>query len=607
MTKISKWFAATTAFATLAGTFVSVAAPLSASAATKIKNPFPVTVKSSKKAIKGGTLQFAEVSDTPFVGEWVSSLSTEQTDSDVEQPANESLFWTNSQFKFKNGGPANISFDDKAKTATITLRKNLKWSDGSEVTAKDVEYEYEIVANSAYGSSRWTDSFDDIVGLQAYHEGKAKTISGITYPDGENGKVLKIQFKEMKPGFTQSGNGYFLETAEPYNYLKNVDPKKLVSDAKTTTKPLTTGPFRVKKIVPGESISYERNPYYWGAKPKLNGVNVTIVSTAKAVASMKSHQYDIYNGLGNDQFKQAKNVKGYTVTGNQALYFQALYFNLGHYDAKKSVNVTDRKTPLQKVDLRKAMGYARNVAQVSKKYDSGLTVPANTTVPPVFKSFWDSSVPGYSATQNLKKANSLLTKGGFKWHNSKKQDYRIDPSTGKKLTLIYLARSGATNSEIVAQNYIQQWKKVGITVKLYKGKLTDFNSWVSMTTDPTADQNWDFTDGAWSTSSEPSQTDLFSASAPFNFGHYTSKKLTALLNATNSQKSLKTSYRIKQFKKYQKYVYDTAFVIPTKYEINWTPTNKRIKSYTSAYGNAGTTTGNWWTTAQLVSKKPLTK
>ncbi|MFT8878706.1 MAG: oligopeptide ABC transporter substrate-binding protein [Oenococcus sp.] len=605
MKKISKWFAGTTAFATLAGSAVSVAAPLAASAATKIKNPFPVTYKSSKKAIKGGVLKYAEVSDTPFVGQWVSSLSTEAIDADVEAPAAESLFWTDSQFKFKKGGPANISFNDKAKTATITLRKNLKWSNGSEVTAKDVEYEYEIVANPAYGSSRWTDSFDDIVGLQEYHAGKAKTISGITFPDGPTGKVVKIQFKEMKPGFTQSGNGYFLETAEPYDYLKNVDPKKLVSDATTTTKPLTTGPFRVKKIVPGESIAYERNPYYWGAKPKLNGVNVTIVSTAKAIASMKSHQYDVYKGLGNDQFKQAKTVKGYTITGNQALYFSALYFNLGHYDSKKSVNVTDRKTPLQKTDLRKAIGYARNTAQVLKKYNNGLSVPANTTLPPIFKNFWDSSVPGYSAAQNLKKANSLLTKAGYKW-NSKKT-YRIDPSTGKKLTLTYLARSGAANSEIIAQNYIQQWKKVGITVKLYKGKLTDFNTWVSMMTDPTADQNWDFTDGAWSTSSEPSQTDLFSATAPFNFGHFASKKLTSLLNATNSQKSLQTSYRVKAFKKYQKYVYNTAFVIPTSYSIDWTPSNKRIKNFTSAYGNIGTKSGNWWTTAQLVSKSTLKK
>ncbi|MCV3296434.1 MAG: oligopeptide ABC transporter substrate-binding protein [Oenococcus sp.] len=601
MKKISKWFAGTTAFATLAGSAVATVAPLTASAATKIKNPFPVTYKSSKKAIKGGTVKVAEVSDTPFVGQWVQALSQEATDADVEAPALESLFWTDSQFKFKKGGPANITFNNSNKTATITLRKNLRWSDGSQVTAKDVEYEYELIANPAYGSSRWTDSLADIVGLADYHAGKAKTISGITYPDGENGKVLRIQFKTMRPGFTQSGNGFFLESAEPYQYLKSVDPKKLVSDAKTTTRPLTTGPFRVKKIVPGESIAYERNPYYWGAKPKLNGVNVTIISTAQAVASMRSHQYDIYQGLGNDQYKQARRIKGYTITGNQALYFSALYFNLGHYDAKTSMNVTDRKTPLQKTDLRKAIGYARNTAQVLQKYNNGLSVPANTTVPPIFGKFWDSSVPGYAAAQNLKRANSLLTKAGFKW-NSKKT-FRIDPSTGKRLTLTYLARSGAANSEIIAQNYIQQWKKVGITVKLYKGKLTDFNTWVSMMTDPTADQSWDFTDGAWSTSSEPSQTDLFSATAPFNFGHFASKRLTSLLNATNNQKSLKASYRVKQFQKYQKYVYDTAFVIPTSYSINWIPNNNRIKTYSSAYGNnPGGTKGNSWATMQVVSK-----
>ncbi|WP_439425273.1 oligopeptide ABC transporter substrate-binding protein [Oenococcus alcoholitolerans] len=605
MKKVSKWFAGSAAFATLAGTVATAAVPFTANAATKIKNPFPAAYHNSRSAISGGNLRYAEISDTPFVGQWVQALSQEATDSDVEAPAFESLFWTDSNFRIKRGGPANISFNNSNRTATITLRNNLRWSDGSQVTAKDVEYEYELVANPAYKSSRWTSSLSNIVGMDDYHTGKSRTISGITYPDGPNGKTLRIQFKEMKPGFNFSGNGYYLESAEPYNYLRNIQPGRLASDARTTTRPLTTGPFRVRRIVSGESISYERNPYYWGARPKLNSVTVTIVAPAKAVASMRSHQYDIYNGMTSDLYAQARKVKAYTTTGREALYFQALYFNLGHYDQRRSINVTDRKTPLSNPNVRKAMGYARNVSQVLKKYYSGLSVPANTTIPPVFDRYWDSSVNGYSQNQNLKRANSLLTKAGYRWN--KNHTYRIDPSTKKTLSFVYLARSGQSNSEIVAQNYIQQWKKIGVRVRLYKGKLTDFNTWVQMTTDPSADQNWDFTDGAWQTSSEPSQMDLFSASAPFNFGHFTSKRLTTLLNNIDSQKALSASYRRNQFRKYQQYVYNSAFVIPTQYRIDWIPVNHRVKGYSAAYGNKGTTTGNGWNTIQLTSRRPASK
>ncbi len=41
-----------------------------------------------------------------------------------------------------------------------------------------------------------------------------------------------------------------------------------------------------------------------------------------------------------------------------------MYYNLGHYDAKNSINVQDRKTPLQDQNVRQAIGYARNVAEV---------------------------------------------------------------------------------------------------------------------------------------------------------------------------------------------------------------------------------------------------
>ncbi|WP_257206005.1 ABC transporter substrate-binding protein, partial [Bacillus sp. AFS051223] len=91
--------------------------------------------------------------------EWLAPLSDDATFGSMSSPGGgqDGLFFTNSSFKYINGGPANVSLDKDAKTATITLRKDLKWSDGSEVTAKDYEFSYELTANPAYGSDRWTD------------------------------------------------------------------------------------------------------------------------------------------------------------------------------------------------------------------------------------------------------------------------------------------------------------------------------------------------------------------------------------------------------------------------------------------------------------------
>ena len=48
----------------------------------------------------------------------------------------ESLFSTDDHYVFTNKGAATIKIDQKAKTATINIKKGVKWSDGKQVTAK---------------------------------------------------------------------------------------------------------------------------------------------------------------------------------------------------------------------------------------------------------------------------------------------------------------------------------------------------------------------------------------------------------------------------------------------------------------------------------------
>ncbi|MFK5242758.1 ABC transporter substrate-binding protein, partial [Lactococcus lactis] len=176
--------------------------------------------------------------------------------------------------------------------------------------------------------------------------------------------------------------------------------------------------------------------------------------------------------------------------GQQAMYISLMYYNLGHYDAKNSINVQDRKTPLQDQNVRQAIGYARNVAEVDNKFSNGLSTPANSLIPPIFKQFTSSSVKGYEK-QDLDKANKLLDEDG--WKLNKSTGYR--EKDGKELSLVYAARVGDANAETIAQNYIQQWKKIGVKVSLYNGKLMEFNSWVDHMTTPPGANDWDITDG----------------------------------------------------------------------------------------------------------------
>ena len=202
--------------------------------ASKFKDTVPV-----KTAKDGGTVKVAIETDTPFTGIFNDELATSAIDTEVSQYGSESLFATDDHYKFTDDGAATVKIDRKAKTITVTIKKGVKWSDGKQVTAKDYEYAYEIIANKASKSQRYSSSLADLVGLEEYHEGKAKTISGFEMPDGENGRVAVLHFKTMKPGMDTSGNGYFWETAAPYHYLKDVKFADLMSSDTIRKRPFT--------------------------------------------------------------------------------------------------------------------------------------------------------------------------------------------------------------------------------------------------------------------------------------------------------------------------------------------------------------------------------
>lgn len=67
-----------------------------------------VPVKSVKK---GGTLNYAIESDSPFTGIFLPELSDTATDTEVAGPGQEGLFSVNDQYKINNKGAATFKLD----------------------------------------------------------------------------------------------------------------------------------------------------------------------------------------------------------------------------------------------------------------------------------------------------------------------------------------------------------------------------------------------------------------------------------------------------------------------------------------------------------------
>ena len=520
-----------------------------------------------KQVKKGGTLKYAIESDSPFTGIFLPELSDTSTDTEIQSPGLESLFSVDDSYKINNKGAATFKLDKNAKTITIEVKKGVKWSDGKQVTAKDLEYAYEIVGNPKTKTSRYTDSLANLVGLEEYHKGKTDKISGIEMPNGENGRKVVLHFKEMKPGMLQSGNGYFLETASPYHQLKRIPFNKLESSDAVRKNPLFFGPYKISKIVRGQSITWVPNKYYWRGKPNLDKITVSVINSNSASQAIKSHKFDIAQVV-NSQWQQVKNTKKVNFVAKVPLQYGYMGFKVGKWENGK--NVMNPKAKMNNKSLRQAMAYAMNIDAVTKRYTQGLSFRIPTLIPEQFGQYFDKNVKGYS--YNLKKANQLLDKAGYK----KKGTYRVQPN-GKPLTIHLAAMTGSSTQEPIIRNYIQQWKKIGLNVKLTGGRLIEFNSFYDKVQNDSKDV--DVFMAAWSLSSEPSPNDLYNEKAPFNFTRFVTKKNSQLLEEMDSQKAFNTKYRVDKFHEWQKYMNDEAYVVPTTNAYSIQAVNSKITGF----------------------------
>ena len=244
-TRIAKWMVTVSVTAAVLGGLV--ASTKTAQAAPKLKLEY----KNDKSAKKDATLRIGYADDGSFKGVFAPELSNDAATSEVSQFGTVGLFKIDDNYKFVKGGLADVDFDRENKTATIKVSDKANWSDGQPVVARDLVFAYEIIANKESGSARYTDQLANIVGMEEYHAGKADAISGLEVKDD---KTLVVHFKEMAPTMGISGAGYIWEYAEPYHYLKDVAMKDLASNDKLRKEPLFYGPFKIKKMVQGESI-----------------------------------------------------------------------------------------------------------------------------------------------------------------------------------------------------------------------------------------------------------------------------------------------------------------------------------------------------------------
>ena len=538
---------------------------------------FPAEVKQDGTAVAESQLKYAWVSASTSSGLLIDELTENTTDSTFGGMVDISMFGWDGDRKLDDSGLAKAEFDVDGKKITVSLTgKDYKWSDGEPFTIDDYIFTIKAMASKDYTGVRFDDKFLNIVGMDEFVAGTASDISGLKKVDDY---TVELTVKEMSPSMMYAG-GDVPSYVQPEHIYKDIPVAEWESsEYSRTAKLVGMGPWKIKEIVNGESITYVPNEYYFkGTTPKTGSLKIDIVSPDTIVSEMKAGNYDIAK-MPADQLDSYKDASNLNLVGSLESAYEYISFNLGKYDEASEKNIMDENAKMNDVKLRQAIAYAIDTKTAGEKLYNGLYHPATSLIISFFGDLHDSEVEGYSYDPD--KANELLDEAGYKDVDG---DGIREGKDGKEFKITFAARKRTEANEALVQQYIAWWKEVGLNVELYTGRTVEINTFYDAI--QANDASIDMYAGGWSTGYDPNPNGLWGETAPFNMSRFVDEKNTELLDAIGSVASFDEKTNLKNYKAWQEYAFEQAFAIPTFESEAITALNKRVKNFDTNYGSA---------------------
>lgn len=308
-------------------------------------------------------------------------------------------------------------------TYTFTLRKGITFQDGKPVTAADVVWSLQQVKD--------TPSYVD--------SAKLAGVSSITSPsDG----VVRLQLAAPDSDllFNLTGrSGLVLEQAA----------KNDLSDTANGT-----GPFEVASWKQGDSLTFTRNPDYWGTKAKVAKIVFRyITDPSTAVTAMASGDLDVLNPVDGTLKSQLQGTPDIALHSGKTTDKYTLAFN-------------DQKAPFTDKRVRQAIRQAIDAKALIKAI-GGTGVEQGGPIPELDPGYQDlTDIDAYDPAN----AKQLLAEAGH---------------SKLSLTLTYANVYPATIGDVLKS----QLADVGITLTV---KRVDFATWLSQVFQAPASGRRDF-------------------------------------------------------------------------------------------------------------------
>lgn len=327
--------------------------------------------------------------------------------------------WLASSWAWSNGN----------KTLTFTIRKSVKFSNGTPLSASDVVFTFNLLKKFK------------ILDINAVWS----VLSSVTQ-QGSDQVVMT---------FKTAAVPYFYYIADQVGIVSQKIWSKIADPVKyPDTNPIGTGPYTVSsKTCTPQNISYKANPHYWQpGLPKIATINYPAFltnDTANTFLAAGQAQWgsQFIPDIGRFYLSKSPNYH----------YWFPPVANVSMF-----INLTN---PLLKnVAVRQAMAYAISRQKASQLGEFGYEPPSNQTgiVTPTFSTWLDSSQAaayGNNYAYDPAKAKQILTAAGFKMGSD-----GIMAKGGQKLSFTIINNGGFSDWVNAVNVIVADLKAVGIAV-----------------------------------------------------------------------------------------------------------------------------------------------
>ena len=274
---------------------------------------------------------------------------------------------------------------------TFELKQGVKFHDGTELTAKDVQYTFSRFFDPDSGNvNGWMANM--IKGSQAMMEtesnGKIDTLESIVVIDDYHFSI------ELEYGYTA-----FLAVlaVAPLNIVP-MDACEAAGDRWGIDTLIGTGPFKLESFNPNNEIVLVRNDDYHGDVVKLDGVEILNMDANTALIEWEAGTIDVCS-VGTSL------VDGYLDNPD---YADNVKFT--EYVGIHCLNFNQAMKPFDDQRVRLAVGLATDLESLCEGYFQGHIKPAKSLIPAGVLGY-DDSLPALE--YNPERAKELLAEAGY--------------------------------------------------------------------------------------------------------------------------------------------------------------------------------------------------